>query len=569
MKKKLLIIGIVIGILLIGFVFLFPIYNNLMKNRLDNNPKLNKIAQESFDEVIAGYQKALDYPSNMIDILNLDVFDMEGCMSDYNQDEGSCTVQYAYYDLNSDGIDELIIGNNIYNDILITNIYYYDGSSAKSLLGGFWYRNSVTIYENGKFIVHGANGACCGTNSYYGNIKSIENNVDNWNDFGLVLEYEYDVEQGKHSYMKFDKNHQQTNISEKEFNKLSDSFNDKVDYKKWDWKELTSNQDVKVDDKYKVYDYLYIVEQNLFVKGKAVNEEYSDERIMKNDLKTLYPKLYNVADRIKYNMSRCIQASAQTNGQYKCEVDTSTYVYPMIYQYPAEGTSSKAGLTEYYFTTANIYYDTDDDGYVDQAGKGIFVAPIDQFNEKVGQLLSDGTIIQNDSKTNNISNTTTGSGNTNNSSNTTTGSNNTDSSSNTTTGSNNTNSSSNTTMDSNNTGNSSNTTNQNNVDDGPVDRPTKKYLYKLVFNNFGKYYKDNFGDNGYTKNSIITFYIDGECVTDTKVDDIELRPAGSYSIYSKELSGIVNFDLYIDNKKVDTISVNVDEKMQANWIYMD
>ena len=543
MKKKLLIIGIVIGILLIGFVFLFPIYNNLMKNRLDNNPELNKIAQESFDEVIAGYQKALDYPSNMIDILNLDVFDMEGCMSDYNQDEGSCTVQYAYYDLNSDGIDELIIGNNIYNDILITNIYYYDGSSAKSLLGGFWYRNSVTIYDNGKFIVHGANGACCGTNSYYGNIKSIENNVDNWNDFGLVLEYEYDVEQGIHSYMKFDKNHQQTNISEKEFNKLTESFNDKVDYKKWDWKELTSNQDVKVDDKYKVYDYLYIVEQNLFVKGKAVNEEYSDERIMKNDLKTLYPKLYNVADRIKYNMSRCIQASAQTNGQYKCEVDTSTYVYPMIYQYPAEGTSSKAGLTEYYFKTANIYYDTDDDGYVDQAGKGIFVAPIDQFNEKVGQLLSDGTIIQNDSKTNNISNTTTGS--------------------------NNTDSSSNTTMDSNNTGNSSNTTNQNNVDDSPVDRPTKKYLYKLVFNNFDKYYKDNFGDNGYTKNSIITFYIDGECVTDTKVDDIELRPAGSYSIYSKELSGLVNIDLYIDNKKVDTISVNVDEKMQANWIYMD
>ena len=569
MKKKLLIIGIVIGILLIGFVFLFPIYNNLMKNRLDNNPELNKIAQESFDEVIAGYQKALDYPSNMIDILNLDVFDMEGCMSDYNQDEGSCTVQYAYYDLNNDGIDELIIGNNIYNDILITNIYYYDGSSAKSLLGGFWYRNSVTIYENGKFIVHGANGACCGTNSYYGNIKSIGNNVDNWNDFGLVLEYEYDVEQGIHLYMKFDKNHQQTNILEKEFNKLTESFNDKVDYKKWDWKELTSNQDVKVDDKYKVYDYLYIVEQDLFVKGKAVNEEYSDERIMKNDLKTLYPKLYNVADRIKYNMSICVQASAQTNGQYKCEVDISTYVYPMIYQYPAEGTSSKAGLTEYYFKTANIYYDTDDDGYVDQAGKGIFVAPIDQFNEKVGQLLSDGTIIQNDSKTNNSSNTTTGSGNTNNISNTTTGSNNTDSSSNTTMDSNNTDSGSNTTMDSNNTGNSSNTTNQNNVDDSPVDRPTKKYLYKLVFNNFGKYYKDNFGDNGYTKNSIITFYIDGECVTDTKVDDIELRPAGSYSIYSKELSGIVNFDLYIDNKKVDTISVYVDQKMQANNIYMD
>lgn len=482
MKKKLLIIGIVIGILLIGFVFLFPIYNNLTNNRLDNNPELNKIAHESYSKIIEKYQKAIDYPPNMVDVLELDVG-----LGDYcNHEMGTCDYYYAYYDLKEGGSDELIIravdnqakGTLGYDGVI--DIFYYEpGEGAQSISPG-----------------------------------------------GFLNSDPYDV-----------------------------------DYSEMKWTKLTKSSDFVVDAKYKVYDYLYIVEQDLFVKGKAVNEDYSSERIMKSDLKTLYPKLYNVADRIKYNMSRCVQASAQTNGQYKCEVDTSTYVYPMIYQYPAEGTSSKAGLTEYYFKTANIYYDTDDDGYVDQAGKGIFVAPIDQFNEKVGQLLSDGTIIQNDSKTNNSSNTTTGSNNT------TTGSGNTNNSSNnTTTGSNNTGNNINTTTGSNNT---DNTTNQNNVDDSQVDKPTKKYLYKLVFNNFDKYYKDNFGDTGYTNKSIITFYIDGECVTDTKVDDIELRPAGSYSIYSKELSGLVNFDLYIDNKKVDTISVNVDEKMQANWIYMD
>ena len=468
-KKKLLIIGIVIGVLLIGFVFLFPIFYNLMKNRLGNNPEFKDNIKEetarSFDEIIARYQRLLDYPSNMIDILNLKVNYGDGCL--LHDDGETCNLYYIYYDLNKDEVDELIIGTGRDESyIMIADVFYFDGTAAKRLFGelesvGFWYRNSLSILENGKFVVRGYSGACCGSEKYYGNVKSSNDDVISWNDFGLVLNYEYNVDKGEHSYVKFDKNHQQINISEKEFNKLSDSFNDKVDYNKWDWKKLTKSSDFVVDDKYKVYDYLYIVEQDLFVKGKAVNEEYSDERIMKNDLKTLYPKLYNVADRIKYNMSRCIQASAQTNGQYKCEVDTSTYVYPMIYQYPAEGTSSKSGLTEYYFKTANIYYDTDDDGYVDQAGKGIFVAPIDQFDEKVGQLLLDGTIIQNDSKTNNISNTTTGGGNTNNSSNTTTVSNNTDSSSNTTTGSNN-------------TGNSSNTTNQNNVDDSPVDRPTKK-----------------------------------------------------------------------------------------------
>ena len=386
MKKKLLIIGAVIGILLISFVFLFPIYNNnLMKSRLNNNPEfkadIKKETAKSYDEIIANYQKALDYPYNMVSILNLDVFDMEGCMSEYNQDEGFCTVQYAYYDLNGDGIDELIIGNDMYNDILITNIYYYDGSSAKSLLGGFWYRNSVTIYENGKFIVHGANGACCGINSYYGNIKSIENNVDNWKDFGLVLEYEYDVDQNIHSYMKFDKNHHQTYISEKEFNKSSEYFNDKVDYKKWDWKKLTSNQNVKVDDKYKVKDYIYLTGSDKVVKGIVVTQGFQINYTA-YELATSYPKLYETIIKFATNVTDCY------NQGNKCITSLKTYDYPMKYM---ENTSDLQRPVEWHYvisSTNEVYYDSDNDGYVDTSiERAYIVAPIDEYEKRFGELI--------------------------------------------------------------------------------------------------------------------------------------------------------------------------------------
>lgn len=387
MKKKLLIIGIVIGILLIGFVFLFlfPVYNhNLMNNKLDNPEFKDDMKEEtakSYDEVIAKYQQALDYPYNMFSILNLGINDMESCMSEYNQDGGFCTVQYAYHDLNGDGIDELIIGNNMYDNILITDIYYYDGSSAKSLLGGFWYRNSVTIYENGKFIVHGSGGACCGNDSYYGNTKSIENNVDNWNDFGLVLNYEYDVDQGEHSYMKFDKEHNQTNISEKEFNKLTESFNNKVDYKKWDWTKLTSNQDVKVDDKYKVKDYIYLTDKDKIVQG-IVKVQGFQTNYTAYELAVSYPKLYETIIRFATDVTGCY------NQGKKCTINLSSYEFPMKYM---QETGDLRNPIEWHFvisSTIEVYYDSNNDGYVDTSSKnGYLVAPIDEYNERFGELI--------------------------------------------------------------------------------------------------------------------------------------------------------------------------------------
>lgn len=383
MKKKFAIILPIVFVIIVCVIFVIPTINNKRNQKINTNTEIidKEILSESYGEVINKYQMALDYPYNMFSILNLGINDMEGCMSDYNQDENFCTIQYAYHDLNGDGNDELIIGNNMYNDILITDIYYYDGSSAKSLLGGFWYRNSVTLYGNGKFTVHGSGGACCGTNSYYGNTKSIENNVYNWNDFGLVLEHEYDVEQGKHSYKKFDKDHNAKNISEKEFNELSEAFDNEVDYKKWDWKKLTRNKDVKIDDKYKVKDYIYLTDKDKVVKG-IVKAQGFQTNYTAYELAVSYPKLYETIIKFATDVTECY------NQGKKCTINLKSYEFPMKYM---KETVDLQKPIEWHYVVSSImeaYYDSDNDGYVDSSSKnGYLVAPIDEYNQRFGELV--------------------------------------------------------------------------------------------------------------------------------------------------------------------------------------
>lgn len=385
MKKVLITIGIVV-VLLFGVVFAIPLINNSRNNRLQDDPEhkelIRKDAAESLEGVIAKYQLALDYPSNMLLFLKLDIADVDGCMSDYNKSSGECKVQYAYHDLNDDGFDELIIANKVgHENINITDIYYYDGNSAKKLLGGFYARNYLTIYEKGKFSVHGSGGACCGTNEYYGNIKSIENAVDDWENLGLVLSYEYDVDQDKHSYLKFDKNHNQANISEKEFNKLIESYNNKVDYGKWDWVEMKPNSEVIIDDKYKVTDYFYLTDKDKFVKGK-INIGGLQTNYTASELATLYPKLYELVIKIGYDITSCRKYGKG------CEFDLNTYEYPMKYMEELKDIYRPV-IWHYIVTYATeLYYDSDGDGYVDSISKdGYRIAPIDQYNENFGELV--------------------------------------------------------------------------------------------------------------------------------------------------------------------------------------
>lgn len=385
MKKILISIGIVV-VLLLAVTFVIPLINNSKEKKLLNDPEykdlMNERAVESFDTIIAKYQLALDYPSNMLNILNLGIYDVDGCMSDYNKNSGDCSVQYAYYDLNHDNIDELIIANDHgYEDVVITDIYYYDNNSAKLLLGGFYNRNYLTIYENGKFASHGSGGACCGIDEYYGNMDSIGKDVIDWTDLGIVLQYEYDVDQGKYSYSKFDKNYKQTNISEKKFNELIESYSNRVDYSKWNWVEMKPNPEVIIDDKYKATDYFYLTDKNRFVKGK-VSIGGLQTNYTAYELATSYPKLYELVTQMGYDVTYC-----RKQGKV-CEINLNTYEYPMKYMEEVKDIYSPVVWHYIVTSTIELYYDSDGDGYVDSISKyGYRIAPIDEYNKNFGELV--------------------------------------------------------------------------------------------------------------------------------------------------------------------------------------
>lgn len=380
MKKKLIIIGSVIGVLILCLVLLVPFVLNtkLSKNRpgtdstLDNDNVPSEKAEVSFDEVIEKYQKYLSYPKGSARLLDLNI-----SVGDYCLGADECYYRYTYQDLNNDGIDELIIGsgtNELYT--YIVDIYYFDGS-VKDLFhkletAGFWGRNQLTILEDGQFSVYGSSGANSGSETYYGNVKSPKDKVSSWEDFGKILEYDFDYEQKK--YTKYDKNQNEQTISKKEFDNLVSSLGKSVDTSNWEWKTITKDPSITADE-FKVYDYFYLVDKDKFVKGISLGGSTvkGNQRIMRTSLATVYPKLFEVAKETAYDMTFSVNTGVQ-------EIDISTYRYPMYYQY------QDTGNIEFFFTISDIYYDSDDDGYVDWKGQGYFVAPIDEYENKYGKL---------------------------------------------------------------------------------------------------------------------------------------------------------------------------------------
>ncbi len=372
MKKKLIIIGSFIGVLILCLVLLVPFVLNtkLSKNRpgtdstLDNDNVPSEKVEVSFDEVIAKYQKYLSYPKESAHLLDLNI-----SVGDYCLGADECYYRYVYQDLNNDGIDELVVGSGWNLDYTyIVDIFYSNGTSVKSLYpGGFWNRNSVTLLEDGRFVIHGSGGAESWVDSYYGNIKSPKDRITNWEDFGLLLEYTY--EYGQETFTKYGKT-----VSKKEFDDLVSSLGKSVDTSNWEWKTITKDPSVTADE-FKVYDYFYLVDKDKFVKGISLGGSTvkGNQRIMRTSLATLYPKLFEVAKETAYDMTFSVNTGVQ-------EIDTSTYRYPMYYQY------QDTGNIEFFFTISDIYYDTDGDGYADSKGQGYFVAPIDQYENKYGKL---------------------------------------------------------------------------------------------------------------------------------------------------------------------------------------
>lgn len=100
------------------------------------------------------------------------------------------TLQYALYDINKDGINELIVKVSPYEGIV--GVYYLDNKTPKELVTTCGGRCYIDIYDNGTIFEGGSSGACSGGYSYHGNIKSKnKSSIKDWADFGEIASVEY------------------------------------------------------------------------------------------------------------------------------------------------------------------------------------------------------------------------------------------------------------------------------------------------------------------------------------------------------------------------------------------
>lgn len=78
-------------------------------------------------------------------------------------------IYYGFYDIDSDGIEELVIGLDIGEEIKVMDIYAYDGSMARKLMYDetMAERSPTRIYEDGTIYKYGSGGALYGGAYFY------------------------------------------------------------------------------------------------------------------------------------------------------------------------------------------------------------------------------------------------------------------------------------------------------------------------------------------------------------------------------------------------------------------
>lgn len=155
-----------------------------------------------------------------------------------------------------------------------------------------------------------------------------------------------------------------------------------MDYSSWNWTQIIENKDVKIDDKYKVVDYIYSTEYNKFVKGIVVSEGFQTNYTA-YEIAYSYPKLYEIIKDMAHDVTECYFK------QKNCQGDIYSYNYPM--KYMQELVDLKHSIEWHYVVTSALeyYYDSDNDGYVDTSSKnGYLIAPIDEYNNRFGELIN-------------------------------------------------------------------------------------------------------------------------------------------------------------------------------------
>lgn len=119
----------------------------------------------AYKNIIDEYREAIavgDAASNtqFLDVNNLGIM----LRSSYNDE-----IYYGFYDIDSDGIEELVIGLEVVEDIKIMDIYAYDGSMARKLMYDetMAERSPTKIYEDGTIYKYASGGALYGGAYFY------------------------------------------------------------------------------------------------------------------------------------------------------------------------------------------------------------------------------------------------------------------------------------------------------------------------------------------------------------------------------------------------------------------
>ena len=147
--------------------------------------------EDIYEEILTGHRQYLlgiidNPPKGNIDYVFPDL-----------EDNIKVHLAYTFNDLNHDGKDELIIGQDgsYYSDnyYKVFGIYRYDDNYKVKLIPlpeGNKNNSHINILEDGYFEVN-YGWQSIQNRSIYGNVKNEKKVLDNWNNFGEILKYDF------------------------------------------------------------------------------------------------------------------------------------------------------------------------------------------------------------------------------------------------------------------------------------------------------------------------------------------------------------------------------------------
>ena len=206
------------------------------KNEKENNDNKITESQKIYSEVLEEYKKAIKDENNISNYKLINeramhyYFSQKGTKDEFN-------FKYSFFDINKDGIDELIINNSI------IDIFSYDGNKIirlfednASCLGE---RCSIDLYDDGTIFFRGSGGASQHYISFY-NINKNTSTRNTINSYYLKYEENGNVTIYDEKTYDFDKDTgtKLNYTSEEEL--LSENLKNtqKIDLEKLNWEEI-------------------------------------------------------------------------------------------------------------------------------------------------------------------------------------------------------------------------------------------------------------------------------------------------------------------------------------------